>query len=75
MLDHVGIEVSDLARSKTFYQAALEPLGIKLVMQFEGMLGFGKETERGPNPFFWVAARGRPVVSGVHIAFGARESG
>jgi catechol 2,3-dioxygenase-like lactoylglutathione lyase family enzyme len=28
MLDHVGIEVIDLARSKEFYEKALEPLGI-----------------------------------------------
>ena len=27
-VDHVGIEVSDLARSKAFYEAALEPLGV-----------------------------------------------
>lgn len=57
-----------------FYEAALEPLGIKLVMEFEGMLGFGKETEQGRNPYFWLASRGRPAVSGVHVAFGARTT-
>jgi len=35
MLDHVGIEASDLARSRTFYEAALEPLGIGLIMEFD----------------------------------------
>ncbi|HEX5714408.1 MAG TPA: VOC family protein [Solirubrobacterales bacterium] len=75
MLDHVGFEVSDYERSKAFYEAALEPLGIKLVMEFgEGAAGFGKETERGPNPFFWIQARGRPAVSGAHVAFGARTT-
>jgi catechol 2,3-dioxygenase-like lactoylglutathione lyase family enzyme len=72
MLDHVGIEVSDLGRSRAFYEGALAPLGIELVMEFEGMLGFGKETEQGRNPYFWLAARGRPAVAGVHVAFGAR---
>jgi catechol 2,3-dioxygenase-like lactoylglutathione lyase family enzyme len=72
MLDHVGIEVSDLAASRMFYEAALAPLGIKVVMEFEGMLGFGKD-EKGV-PFFWVASRGRAPVSGVHVAFGAREA-
>jgi catechol 2,3-dioxygenase-like lactoylglutathione lyase family enzyme len=72
MLDHVGIEVSDLARSKAFYEAALEPLGIRLLMEFEGAVGFGKDTEHGPKPFFWIQARGRPTVSGAHVAFGAR---
>jgi len=74
MLDHVGFEVSDLSRSKAFYETALEPLGIGLMMEFEGAIGFGKETEHGPKPFFWVQARGRSPVSGAHIAFGARET-
>lgn len=74
MLDHVGIEVNDLARSKAFYEAALEPLGIRLLMEFEGAAGFGKDTEHGPKPFFWIQARGRPTVSGPHVAFGARTT-
>ena len=74
MLDHVGIEVSDLARSKVFYEAALEPLRIGLLMEFEGAAGLGKETEHGPNPFFWIYERGRPAVSGAHVAFGARTT-
>ncbi|WP_332888436.1 VOC family protein [Allosphingosinicella deserti] len=28
MLDHIGLAVSDLARSRRFYEAALAPLGI-----------------------------------------------
>ncbi len=35
MLDHVGIEVSDLASSRTFYEAALDPLGIGVLMEFD----------------------------------------
>ena|SRR5258707_1129427 len=72
MLDHVGIEVSDRERSKAFYEGALEPLGIRLLMEFDGAAGFGKETEHGPKPFFWIHVRGRAVVSGAHVAFGAR---
>jgi catechol 2,3-dioxygenase-like lactoylglutathione lyase family enzyme len=73
MLDHVGIEVSDFERSKAFYTQALEPLGIRLLMEpVEGAAGFGSDTEYGPKPYFWVAARERPVVSGAHISFGAR---
>ena len=33
MLDHVGIPVSDYARSKAFYLLALAPLGYDLVME------------------------------------------
>lgn len=72
MLDHIGLEVSDFDRSKAFYEAALEPLGIRLIMEFEGGAGLGKETEHGPKPFFWLYERGRPAVSGAHIAFGSR---
>jgi catechol 2,3-dioxygenase-like lactoylglutathione lyase family enzyme len=74
VIDHVGFEVSDFARSKAFYEGALEPLGIRLLMEpAEGTAGFGKETEHGPNPFFWISARGRPPVSGAHVAFGVRS--
>jgi catechol 2,3-dioxygenase-like lactoylglutathione lyase family enzyme len=74
MLDHVGIEVGDLGRSKAFYEKALEPLGIRLLMEFDVTAGFGKETEQGPKPFFWIGARGRPAVSGAHLAFGVRTT-
>jgi catechol 2,3-dioxygenase-like lactoylglutathione lyase family enzyme len=74
MIDHVGIEVSDLSRSRAFYEGALEPLGIGLLMEFEGAVGFGKETEQGPKPFFWIGARDRLVVSGAHVAFGVRDT-
>ena len=40
MLDHVGLEVSDLARSRAFYAAALGPLGIELVIEADGWAGF-----------------------------------
>ena len=70
MLDHVGVEVTDFARSKAFYEAALAPLGIRLLMEFEGVgAGFGSETEHGPKPYFWIGERGRPAVSGAHVAF------
>ena len=74
MLSHVGIEVRDLERSRAFYEGALAPLGIEVVMEFESAVGFGKETDLGPNPFFWLNARGRPPVSGAHICFGARTT-
>jgi catechol 2,3-dioxygenase-like lactoylglutathione lyase family enzyme len=75
MLDHVGVEVSDLERSQEFYERALEPLGIrKLMGPMYGAVGFGSETEHGPKPYFWIAARDRPPVSGAHIAFGARDT-
>ena len=69
MLDHVGLEVRDYDRSKAFYEQALAPLGLKLLMEpVEGACGFGGEDGK---PFFWVSTRGRPPVSGAHVAFEA----
>jgi len=74
MLDHVGFAVSDLARSRAFYEAALAPIGLSLMVEIspeqnaEGgggaALGFGTPE----NPFFWIADNQR-VGEGTHVAF------
>lgn len=51
ILDHLTISVSDFARAKAFYERALKPLGIKVIMEFDGFAGMGKE-----RPQFWFAA-------------------
>ena len=68
MLDHLGLDVTDYERSKAFYERALEPLGIGLVMEpAPGVCGFG---EHG-MPYFWIGHRGREPQTGVHMAFSA----
>jgi len=42
VLDHVSIRVADYDRSKTFYQAALAPLGYTLAMELSSGAGFRK---------------------------------
>ena len=72
MLDHVGFAVADAERSKLFYEQALAPLGISLIMsvtpgqtQSGGTAhGFGTPN----NPFFWVGDNER-VGEGTHVAF------
>ena len=72
MLDHVGFAVADAERSKRFYEAALKPLGITLIMtatpdQTESggtAHGFGSDGK----PYFWVGDNER-VGEGTHIAF------
>jgi len=72
MIDHVGFAVADAERSRLFYQAALAPIGISLIMtvtpeQTEAggtAHGFG----RAGNPFFWVGDNER-VGEGTHVAF------
>ena len=71
MLDHVAIEVADFDRSSEFYEAALAPLGIAVVMSPRPgqAAGFGSEVGGVLKPYFWIMARGRPAVSGAHLAF------
>jgi len=72
MLDHLGINVSDYDRSKAFYEQALAPLGLKLMMEpVDETGGFGD----GQKPFFWISTRG-PASTGIHVAFavGDRET-
>jgi catechol 2,3-dioxygenase-like lactoylglutathione lyase family enzyme len=65
MIDHIGIQVSDLERSITFYTKALAPLGYTLIMKFEQFAGFGV----GGKPDFWV---GKGVAKQpIHVAFRA----
>ena len=67
-LDHVMLDVSDYAASKAFYERALAPLGMKVVMEPNPEVGgFGADF-----PFFWIASRGRGPDSGVHVAFTAQ---
>ncbi|MCL4767360.1 MAG: VOC family protein [Hyphomicrobiaceae bacterium] len=67
-LDHIGLQVSDFPRAKAFYSAALQPLGIRVQMEFPtdkgGVAGFGR-----CKPEFWISAD-KPT-SPFHIAFGA----
>ena len=71
MLDHLGIDVSDYARSKAFYVAALKPLGLEVLMEpAPNACGFGDPAVR--MPFFWVYDRDE-VNKGVHVAFSAAD--
>ena len=72
MLDHVGFAVADAERSKRFYEEALAPLGITLIMsvtpeQTEAggtAHGFGSDGK----PYFWIGDNER-VGEGTHVAF------
>lgn len=75
MLDHVGISVHDVARSRAFYLAALAPLGYGILMEVSppgghhyigfGVIGSGK-------PDFWIGDA--PTSTGhLHLAFAATD--
>jgi len=74
MIDHVGIPVSDIARSTEFYLKALEPPGISIVMEVSAeQTGHGAAVGFGANfkPFFWIGGAGGLGVGHVHVAFAA----
>ena len=74
MIDHVGIPVSDIARSTEFYLKALEPLGISIVMEVSAeQTGHGAAVGFGANfkPFFWIGRAEGLGVGHVHVAFAA----
>ena len=66
MIDHTGVAVSDVAKSKAFYKAALAPLGYAVIMEFDAAAGFGVP----PKPDFWMG-KAFGGVSHVHVAFHA----
>lgn len=71
IIDHVGLKVSDMDRSLTFYREALGTLGIEPVMDFTvggaRHVGFGKD-----KPDFWISG-GRPLRGETHVAFTAQS--
>jgi catechol 2,3-dioxygenase-like lactoylglutathione lyase family enzyme len=64
MIDHIGLEVADYAKSKAFYIAALAPLGYSVLMEHDGGCGMGRD----PKPDFWINV-GVPTKPALHIAF------
>jgi catechol 2,3-dioxygenase-like lactoylglutathione lyase family enzyme len=71
MIDHIGLAVTDIARSRAFYEAALKPLGYRFIHDATNevggtavMFGVGDEVD------FVIADNERPG-EGNHIAFRA----
>src|SRR4051812_46474666 len=79
MIDHIGLKIVDAERSRIFYEAALAPLGIGLVMRVSAdqtggitHYGFGS----AGKPCFWIddgASVGEGVGEGA--GEGADKSG
>jgi catechol 2,3-dioxygenase-like lactoylglutathione lyase family enzyme len=68
MFDHIGLVVDDFDKSAAFYQAALAPLGVAIVMRSSGEVGFGRDG----RPQFWIYRGGAPSGR-MHLAFTARS--
>jgi catechol 2,3-dioxygenase-like lactoylglutathione lyase family enzyme len=70
MIDHISIGVSDLSRSKKFYDAVLKPLGCACLSEGDGWLGYGAEQVQ-----LWIYGGKQPIKadmeSGLHFCFAA----
>src|SRR6476469_2975119 len=74
MIDHFGINCSDMAAATAFYDEVLGVLGHRRVMDFEVAIGYGTD-----DPVFWISRQpGEGPASGpnreVHIAFAAPDA-
>jgi catechol 2,3-dioxygenase-like lactoylglutathione lyase family enzyme len=70
MIDHISIVVRNIAASKRFYDAALQPLGYQCLSDSPESLGYGAKA-----PALWISATDRPASpdnrSGLHFCFSA----
>lgn len=78
MLDHIFLTVDDIEKSIAFYEAALGPLGIAHVLDYDGRLGpsghpdlkgFGRDNRAS----FWLR-QGRSDPHAVHVGFVAKST-
>jgi catechol 2,3-dioxygenase-like lactoylglutathione lyase family enzyme len=69
MLDHLSIQVRDVAASAAFYDAVLAPVGGRRLMEFGDVIGYGAD-----RPDFWLGPTSTPgEAREAHIAFGAPD--
>jgi catechol 2,3-dioxygenase-like lactoylglutathione lyase family enzyme len=73
MIDHIGLAVSDIARSRAFYEAALAPLGIRTiaVLTPEQTEAQGTAVMMGDDEIFFVIGDNERPGEGTHVAFRA----
>jgi catechol 2,3-dioxygenase-like lactoylglutathione lyase family enzyme len=68
LIDHTNLLVSDIERSKRFFQEALSPLGYELLMEHRiSGAGFGQTGK----PDFWI--KQEVLSSAIHVAFASPD--
>ncbi|CAN5470373.1 VOC family protein [soil metagenome] len=74
MIDHLGINCSDWAKSQEFYDKVLHVLGYSRQMDFDVAVGYGADG----HPQFWIADAAAGDAAGPnrenHIAFAAKSA-
>ncbi|QNA83676.1 VOC family protein [Sphingomonas sp. So64.6b] len=73
MIDHIGLAVTDIARSRAFYEAALAPLGIRTIEVIDPSQteSGGTAVMMGIDEIFFVIADNEAIGEGTHVAFRA----
>ena len=68
MIDHLGIQVADFDKAAAFYDAVLDTIGGKRILEFPGVIGYGTDF-----PNFWIGTEEThgDVRQECHIAFTA----
>ncbi|MGN6751463.1 MAG: VOC family protein [Intrasporangium sp.] len=70
MIDHFGINCSDMEASARFYDTVLGVLGFSRQMDFGQAIGYGTEG----NPAFWISSWDGPEANReIHVAFRAPD--
>jgi catechol 2,3-dioxygenase-like lactoylglutathione lyase family enzyme len=71
MIDHVGLQVSDVESSAAFYTAVFAPLGLEQLMRFQSpdgeFVGLGWDR----MPFLWLGPPAGPETRELHVALTA----
>jgi catechol 2,3-dioxygenase-like lactoylglutathione lyase family enzyme len=69
MIDHVTFWVTDMARSKAFYDRALQPLGIRrITLEDHEFAGYGVPGKG----YFWIGPT-KEAPTGTHVALAAPD--
>ncbi len=71
IIDHTGLSVTDLGRALRFYEQALAPLDISVVMRVtKEQTGDYEAAGLGRNgkPSFWLSGQGKTTPH-IHVAF------
>ena len=73
MFSHVTLGSNDVAKAKPFYDAALAPLGLKVVDTFKGAVAYAQSDEPGPRLWIVTPFDNRPASfgNGTHVALQA----
>lgn len=78
VINHIELPVTDVEASRRFYEAALKPLGLALIMSIDpartahggARYGFGRDG----YPSFWIHQEAGATLA-VHVAFTAGDRG